>query len=239
MRNCYAQVITSFWCFIHSLFLLKIQPLKHVIITGGTGGLGRAIAQRFTVAGWRVSALGSSDLDLMDREKVSKYLSRHDCNLLVCAAGIVRDKLVAQMSEENWDDVFEVNFQAARIPALCALREMMAKGEGHVVFISSYSAEHPNVGQAAYSTAKAALIGLTKELAAEAGSAGVRVNCLMPGFLETTMTDSLSHNQRLDIRTRHALAEFNTPDRVAEFIYFLEQQMTMTSGQCFNLDSRL
>jgi len=213
--------------------------LKHVTITGGTGGLGKAVARQFRESGNRVSSLGSQDLDLSDRRKTDEYFSKQPCDLLVCAAGIVRDRLLAQMSEEDWCEVFEVNFTAARNSALSAIRQMANRGNGHVIFISSYAADHPAPGQSAYATAKAALNGLTKDLAAEFGGAGVRVNGIMPGFLETPMTAPVSEERKSLVRGLHVLKEFNTPECVAEFINFLDEKMTLTSGQIFQLDSRL
>lgn len=201
--------------------------------------MGRALAQRFEEAGWRVSALGRADLDLSDRDEVHQYFEGHRCELLVCAAGMVRDELLAKMTVETWDEVYQVNFEAARNPALSAIGQMAERGSGHVIFISSYAAEHPGVGQAAYATAKAALCGLTKELAQEFGTCGVRVNCVLPGFLETAMTEVVSVERKSVVRQLHALGDFNTTDRVAKFIHFLEEELKMTSGQIFQLDSRM
>ena len=217
---------------------MRIPELKHVTITGGTGGLGTALRQQFSEAGWRVSALGSSDLDLSDRSAVAEYFQVQPCDLLICAAGMVRDELLAKMSVETWDEVFQVNFTAARDAAMAASRQMLQRGAGQGVVISSHAAHHPGVGQSAYATAKAALCGLTRDLAAQFGPSGVRVNCVAPGFLETAMTESVSGKRKAVVRNLHVLGHFNTTHRVAKFIHFLEEEMEMTSGQLFQLDSR-
>ena len=142
------------------------------------------------------------------------------------------------MEGDVWDEVFELNFSAARNCAFAAIPAMKRAGEGHVVFISSYAAVHPAVGQAAYATAKAALHGLTKELAKEYGSDGIRVNTVLPGFLETPMTAAVSEKRREVVKELHFLGKLNTPQAAAGFIRFLHEQMPHTSGQIFSLDSR-
>lgn len=218
---------------------MKIAGLKRAIITGGTGGLGNAIAGKFREAGWEVVCLGSKDLDLSDSEAVTRFFARTECDLLVCAAGIIRDQPVSRMEECEWDDVFQVNFSASARCAEAAMPGMAKRGGGHVVFISSYAAVHPAVGQAAYATAKAALLGLTKGLAAEYGGKGLRVNAVLPGFLETPMTEAVSPKRKKIVRKLHMLGEFNTVIAAADFIWFLEERMPHTSGQSFSLDSRL
>lgn len=218
--------------------MLIIPVLKRVIITGGTGGLGKAITKQFAGAGWEVVALGRTDLDLSDSAAIDRFFSTNDCNLLICAAGMIKDQTLMTMDEFSWDDVFEIHYTAARNCALAAIPMMVRKGHGHVVFISSYAAIHPAVGQAAYATAKAAILGLTKDLALTYGSNQIRVNAILPGFMETPMTEQVSDNRKQLVRELHALGEFNTPDIAAEFILFLEQSMPHTSGQFFQLDSR-
>ncbi len=212
--------------------------MKRVIITGGTGGLGKSITQQFQIAGWQVLALGRNDLDLSDESAVQAFFSAQDCELLICAAGIIRDQSLAKMDEFMWDEVVEINYTAAKRCALAAIPVMVKKGGGHVVFISSYAAEHPAIGQAAYATAKAAILGLTKDLALTHSSNNIRVNAILPGFMETPMTENVSVKRKQEIRESHVLGVFNTPEIVAEFIQFLEERMPRTSGQIFQLDSR-
>jgi 3-oxoacyl-[acyl-carrier protein] reductase len=215
-----------------------ICELKHVIITGGTGGLGKSIAEQFKIAGWKVSALGRNDLNLNDPFEITTYFTLNPCDLLICAAGFIDDLPLMKMGESTWDEVFEINYTAAKFCALAAIPMMIGKGLGHVIFISSYAANHPAVGQAAYATAKAAILGLTKDLALTHGSNNIRVNVILPGFMETPMTDQVSEKRKQVVRELHALGEFNTADSAAEFILFLEQRMPHTSGQVFQLDSR-
>lgn len=212
--------------------------MKRVIVTGGTGGLGTAITEKFRSAGWEVLALGSRDLDLANPDAVNAFFATEKCDLLICAAGIIRDKPISRMEISEWEEVFSVNYTAAARCATAAIPRMTASGGGHVIFISSYAAIHPAVGQAAYATAKAALLGLTQDLAAQYGPAGIRVNVVSPGFLETPMTEAVSEKRKKIVRGIHYLRKFNTPQAAADFIWFLQEKMPFTSGQSFQLDSR-
>lgn len=210
-----------------------------MVITGGTGGLGKAIALEFKVNGWDVAALGRDDLELADDVSVTRFFENAPCDLLVCCAGMIRDAPLLRMEEEQWDDVIAVNYEAAARCAAAAVPGMLAKGRGHVIFVSSYAALHPAVGQAAYASAKAALHGLARELADRYGSAGLRFNVVLPGFLETPMTEAVSDRRKNVIRATHCLGDFNTVSVAAGFIRFMEERLPFTSGQVFSLDSRL
>lgn len=212
--------------------------MNHLVITGGQGGIGTAVLRAFDAADWENFAPGRRELDLGDPSKVDSVLESRPVDLLVCAAGTIRDAPLSRMDESMWDEVFIVNFTAAAACAAAVLPGMIRQGRGHIVFISSHSALHPPLGQAAYATAKAALLGLTHSLARENGRHGVRVNAILPGFLETQMTSTLANHRKAEILANHALGRFNTPDAVARFIRFLHDQMPDTSGQVFQLDSR-
>ena len=210
-----------------------------IIITGGRGGLGQAIAGEFQMAGWEVVAPGRVDLDVTSPESVAAFFKDRETDLLVCNAGLTRDVPLVKLSEADWDAVLQTNLHGAARCAKIALRGMVKRRTGHVVFISSYSALHPPAGQAAYAAAKAGLIGLTKSLAQEVGRAGIRVNAVLPGFLETCMTAGVSIERREQVREEHTLGRFNTPEAVAKFIRILEEELPHTSGQVFQLDSRI
>ena len=178
-------------------------------------------------------------MDVRDVKAVRSFFDRQAADLLVCAAGIVRDALLPRMTEEAWDEVFNVNFTGAAACARAALPKMMEKGEGHIIFISSYSALHPPAGQAAYATAKAALLGLTRDLARSHGASNIRVNVILPGFLETRMTKEVTAKRRGEVLAEHVLHRFNTPETVGKFIRHLHHDLPHTSGQVFQLDSRI
>lgn len=211
---------------------------SHLVITGGSGMLGSVIATEFRMAGWTVDAPGSRELDVRDHSAVSRYFSDRQPELLICAAGVIRDAPIARLSEGDWDEVWSVNFQGALTCAGVVIPGMMDRGGGHVVFISSFSALSPPSGQTAYAASKAALIGLARDLARDHGGSNIRVNTVLPGFLETRMTSNVTAARRREVLAAHSLSRLNTCDRVAAFIRFLHEELPHTSGQVFQLDSR-
>lgn len=213
---------------------------RQCLITGGMGGLGKACAEEWAAAGWRVDAPGREFLDVRDSESVSRWMEKYEkLDLCVCNAGITMDMPLARMDELAWDEVMGVNLTGAMRCARAAARLMLKQRSGHIVFISSYSAYHPPVGQVNYAAAKASLEGLALSLARELGGRGIRVNVIVPGFMETKMTEGLKQAVRQAALDQHVLGAYNTPARVARFIRFLDEEMLQTSGQIFNLDSRI
>ena len=210
-----------------------------IIITGGKGALGQAIADEFAKASWAVDSPGRSELDVSCPQSVASYFLGREVDLLVCAAGITRDAPLLTLSEQNWDEVCQTNLSGSARCAKAVAAGMLRRRKGHIVLISSYSALHPPIGQAAYAASKAGLIGLGLSLARELGPAGIRSNIVLPGFLATKMTEGLSAERQRAVLEAHLLGGFNTPDRVARFVRFLEEDLPQTSGQVFSLDSRV
>ncbi len=210
-----------------------------VVITGGEGGLARALDAAFTAAGHEVLSPGRGRLDVTDPDAVRDFFREHPADLLVCNAGLTRDAPLARLDEAAWDEAMAVNLRGAALCAAAASRTMLKNRRGHIVFVSSFSALHPPAGQAAYAAAKAGLLGLAKSLARELGPAGIRVNTILPGFLDTPMTAALSAERREQVRREHVLDRFNTPEAVAAFLVHLHDQLPHTSGQVFQLDSRI
>lgn len=210
-----------------------------VVITGGEGGLGQAFASAFSAAGHPVLAPGRGELDVTAPSQVSDYFRRHEAELLICNAGCTRDAVLAKLGEEAWDEVIDVNLGGAARCAAAASRAMLRARRGHIIFISSHSAVHPPTGQASYAAAKAGLLGLARSLARELGPAGIRINTILPGFLDTPMTGGLTPDRREQVLGEHALGRFNTPEAVAAFVHYLHHELPHTSGQVFQLDSRI
>lgn len=224
--------------------MLESPPTLHgvgglVVITGGEGGLGQTLATAFEKAGHPVLSPGRRDLDVTDPDAVRDFFRRHEPELLICNAGVTRDAPLARLDESAWDAVMAVNLRGAARCATAASRSMLRARRGHIVMVSSYSALHPPAGQVAYAAAKAGLIGLAKSLARELGPAGIRVNTVLPGFLDTRMTAGLAEDRREQVRRDHVLGRFNTPDAVASFLVHLHDHLPLTSGQIFQLDSRI
>ncbi|MGJ8672883.1 SDR family NAD(P)-dependent oxidoreductase [Rubritalea sp.] len=213
---------------------------KRAVITGGQGGLGEALRVQLEADGYVVLAPGRGELDVTYSASVDAFFKEAgEIDLLVCNAGKTEDALFAKMTEKAWDLAMDVNLKGAFRCARAVSKQMLKRRTGHVIFISSYSAFHPPLGQVNYAAAKAGLEGMCKSLAQEWGGRGVRVNLIVPGFMETKMTQVLPDTVHESAKQRHVLGEFNSPEKVAQFVCFLDQVMMQTSGQNFNLDSRV
>lgn len=209
------------------------------LITGGQGDLAQAISRQLASDGWDVVAPGRKDLDVTNRESIRDFLDQKvdRVDLLVNNAGITRDSAFLKLSESDWDQVIETNLKGTFLCSQGVLRLMQKQRSGHIINIGSYSALNPPIGQTNYAAAKAGLLGLTKSLAKEVGKRNVRVNCLLPGFLETKMTAELPNETRQRALSGHALGRFNTCEEAARFVAFLASTDHI-SGQTFQLDSR-
>jgi len=214
---------------------------RTAVITGGDGDLAKSIGNELKQAGFEVLAPGRDVLDVTNADSVKAFFATvKQIDLLVNNAGVCRDVSVVKMSEEEFDQVFDVNLKGAFLVSQAAVKIMAKQRRGHIVNIGSYSALSGPSGQANYAAAKAGLIGLTQSIAKEYGVRNVRANCVLPGFLETKMTRHLLENDewREELMKTHALGRLNTPQDAARFIAFLHS-MQNVSGQVFQLDSRV
>lgn len=212
-----------------------------VVITGGAGGLGQALKAEFETAGWQVFAPGRDELDVTDSAGVAGWFDQLPAlDLLINNAGVIEDRLLLQMTGEEFDRVLEVNLNGAFRCCRAAIKRMVKQRCGHIINVGSFSAMSGPAGQANYAAAKAGLIGLTQSLAEEYGPRNVRVNCVLPGLLETRMTRKLLENDeaRAVAIHAHALRRFNTVSDAARFMRFLHT-MEHVSGQVIQLDSRI
>jgi len=221
---------------------MRMEDASLAVITGGKGGLAQAVAGALGDE-MEVRAPGRDELDVQAGASVLDYFSQiASLDLLICNAGLIDDRILAKMPEASWDNVVDTNLKGAFLTARAAAKLMMKKrpvAGGHIIFISSYAAFHPSFGQSSYAAAKSALAGLAKSLAQELGSRNIRVNVIVPGFMETKMTAELPENITSAVRQKHTLGRFNTPEAVGKFIRCLHLEMPATSGQVFNLDSRI
>lgn len=218
------------------------------LVTGGSRGIGRAIAERLAVDGHRVAvnytankeaadatveaitAAGGTALavqgDVGDPESVAALFESiteqlGPVEILVNNAGITRDDLVLRMGLEAWDDVIETNLRSVYLATKIALRSMLRAKWGRVISISSVSGIAGNPGQANYAASKAGVIGFTKSVAREVGSRGITVNAVAPGFIETDMTEALGDEIMAAAADRIALGRLGQPEEVAAAVGYL------------------
>lgn len=212
------------------------------LITGGRGAIAQQLAALLADAGFTVLAPGRDELDVADAASVDRYFAEQvtqPLDLLVNNAGITADALVAKTDATDFARVLDVNLSGAFRCCQRALRPMLKARAGHIVNIGSFSALSGPVGQSNYAAAKAGLIGLTQSIAQETGTRGVRANTVLPGYLETKMTEKVPAEARQRALEAHALGRFNTPADAARFIVFLHLHLPHVSGQMFQLDSRI
>lgn len=223
--------------------------MSHVaLVTGGSRGIGRAIAERLAADGHRVAVNYSASKDAAAEtvdtirlaggtaiavqgdvgdpeaidglfEAVAEQLGAVE--ILVNNAGITRDDLILRMSLEAWDKVIETNLRSVYLATKTALRSMLRAKWGRIISLSSVSGIAGNPGQANYAASKAAIIGFTKSVAREVGSRGITVNAVAPGFIETDMTDALGEEVTAAAAKRIALGRLGQPEEVAAAVGYL------------------
>ncbi len=144
-----------------------------------------------------------------------------EIDALVCNAGITRDNLIARIGTQDFDDVIATNLGGTFHVCQAAARRMLRRRRGAIVTMSSIVGIHGNAGQTNYSASKAGLIGLTKSLAKEIGSRGVRVNCIAPGYVATELTDVLPESAREALLASTPLGRLGEPEDIARCVRFL------------------
>lgn len=217
---------------------------KSALVTGASGGIGAAIAKVLHAAGANVGLSGTrveplealaSELgertfvlpcNLSDSEAVTALPGQAaqamgSVDILVNNAGITRDNLFMRMSEDEWDQVLQVNLKSAMILSKGVMRPMMKARWGRIVNITSIVGATGNLGQANYAASKAGLVGMSKSLAYEVASRGITVNCVAPGFITTAMTDKLSDDQKAGILTQVPAGRMGEADEIAAAVLYL------------------
>ena len=219
---------------------------KVAIITGGTRGIGKGIVERFMKEGAQVvfsyrsseekanqiiKDLGGKDIigiksDASKMEDAQKLIKEATdtfgrIDILINNAGITKDNLMLRMTEEQWDDVINVNLKSVFNLTKSALRIMLKQRSGSIINMSSVVGVFGNAGQANYAASKAGVIGFTKSIAKEVGSRGIRCNAITPGFIETEMTAELSDDVKKNYSSNIPLGSFGSVDDVAEACLFL------------------
>lgn len=236
---------------------------KLALVTGASRGIGKACALELAKAGYdivinyagnaeaanttveEIKALGVNaeayQFDVSNKEDVAKNIDEivkkfGRIDVLVNNAGITRDGLFIRMSDENWDAVINTNLSSAFYVSNPVVKVMMKQRSGSIVNMSSVVGLYGNAGQANYSAAKAGMIGLTKTLAKELGSRGIRVNAIAPGFINTDMTKDLDTSKFTDFIPLKRLGEV---EDIAKAVKFLAVDANYITGQVLQVDGGL
>lgn len=242
--------------------MMKFKDRK-VIVTGGTRGIGNAIAAGFAAAGARVVISGRDAevaaakaaeldgdvhglaLDVTDGESVQQFFAEAmdwlgGIDVLVANAGITRDKLVMALKDDDWDDVIGTNLRGAFLCAREAIRPMIRNKGGRIIGVTSVIGLTGNPGQGNYAASKAGLIGLVKSLAQEVASRNITVNAVAPGMIETDMSADLPQKAKEAIESRIPAGRAGTAQEVASAVLFLaSDEASYITGEVLRVDGGL
>lgn len=229
--------------------------MKKALVTGGSSGIGAAIAAALAEAGMyvtvnfsksREAALRAAEncggravlADVADACAVRRmYDEIGGQDVLVCCAGISEYGLFSEITDEAWERLFAVNVTGVKNCVREALPHMISRKSGSVVIISSVWGVKGASCEAAYSASKAALIGLTKALAKELGPSGIRVNCIAPGVIDTPMLSGFSSQDKAALAEASPLGRLGTPGDVAPLARFLcSDEASFITGQIIGVD---
>lgn len=238
------------------------------IVTGGNAGIGKAIAMTLAAHGANVAILGTNaergnqvveeirqqtsgdraifyKVDIAKTGEVDSVIKQileknGSVDILVNNAGITRDQLMMKMSEEDWDSVMDVNVKSCYNTCHALVRPMMKARKGVIINMSSVIGLTGNIGQVNYAASKGAIIAMTKSLAVELASRGIRVNCICPGFIDTQMTEVLTQAQKDALMAKIPLGRMGTPADIAHLVLFLASPgASYMTGQILTVDGGL
>ena len=231
---------------------------KTALVTGGSRGIGRAIAVELGKAGASVVVgyrSGGEEAEAVAEEAGGRAVQADvsnpeeakalvedvgDVDILVNNAGLTRDGVLARMPDSDWRDVIETNLSSVFYTCRAAARPMMKKRGGAIVNVSSIVGLRGNWGQTNYSASKAGIIGFTKSLARELGSRGVRANVVAPGYVKTRLTDALPEDARDAMLANTPLGRLGDPEDIAGAVRFLcSDEARFITGEVLLVDGGL
>lgn len=241
-----------------------MEERKVVFVTGGSRGIGKAIALKYAQNGYNVIINYVSDktnveelqkeftklnvecliekADVSKSEEVEQIVKKaiekfNEIDVLVNNAGITRDGLLMRMKEEDFDKVIEINLKGTFLVTKSVIPYMLKKRDGKIINLASVVGVTGNAGQCNYSASKAGIIGFTKSIAKELASRNIRANAIAPGFIDTDMTSILSDEVKDSINVQIPMKRMGTTQEIANVAYFLGcEESSYITGQVINID---
>jgi len=209
------------------------------LVTGGASGIGAAAVERLRAGGAEVHVFDlSQGDDVRDSAQLNAAVERLPrLDVLVCCAGIGGDSLHTEdVSDEEWERVHSINLNGVFYANRAALPKMKANGYGRIVNVASIAGKEGNPMAGAYSSSKAAVIGVTKSIGKDVTGSGILVNCIAPAVINTPILEQLSQEHIDFMTSRIPLARVGEPSEVAALICWLaSEEMTFSTGACFDI----
>jgi len=216
---------------------------KKILVTGATGGIGKAIVKKFVSLDGKVLATGTNveklenlkkefpniktlKFDISDHDKIEEFIENvssqlEGLDILVNNAGKNIDNLSLRMKFEEWKKVIDINLSSTFLLSKNAIKKMLKNKYGRIVNITSIVGHTGNLGQSNYSASKAAILGMSKSLAIEYAKKNITVNCVSPGFIQSRMTDNIVESIKTMLTSRIPMSRLGTGDDVANTVAFL------------------
>ena len=219
---------------------------KKIIITGATGGIGNSLVKKFHSLQANILATGTKTekldeikkkwpdvnvkkFDISDHSRIEEFIDNASLELggldiLINNAGMNKDNLSLRMKDEEWKKVIDVNLSSTFLLTKHSIKKMLKNKFGRVINITSIVGHSGNLGQANYSASKAGIIGMSKSLAIEYAKKNITINCVSPGFIQTSMTANIAEKVKLFLTSRIPMGRLGTGEDVSNCVAFLSSE---------------